>query len=411
METISKGSSSPIPPLPQAGGSGGIQRIIERAKRLLLWVWHSDIQFPRKGPQVILLAIISIACILLGLLPQDVISNFSALKSVESVRIFYMVKDLMLSQVESSMVGVLIWASIGRAVFGIFIAAMDVLFYRQVTGRPYDWESMINISLVNTFLAAAALFAVFNPAIRELLGYYDQLIARIPTLVQLNGALALLIAALLGDFAFYWSHRICHSTRLFWNLSHIYHHRNRSLNLLTCSAEPPTMLLAAAGGLSLLILPLVTKLFTTDLHNAGWALVVFIAFDALTDPSHSVALYYVEARSWPLRALRWVFVTVGVHYTHHSRDVEGKYGTGCNFGARMTLWDRLFGTYVEPPREIPPTGLFDPAADTCINPIRYLFSPYLRMGQELRRNHLRHWPKILLGSTDYEPPVPSKLSR
>jgi sterol desaturase/sphingolipid hydroxylase (fatty acid hydroxylase superfamily) len=52
--------------------------------------------------------------------------------------------------------------------------------------------------------------------------------------------------------------------------------------------------------------------------------------------------------SWLDRFVRLAFVTPDVHRTHHSQDMsEGN----SNFGAVLTLWDRLFGTYVDQPRE------------------------------------------------------------
>lgn len=379
-------------------------------RRLAALLWRSDLRFARVGWQRIALVIAALAALALWLLPQTVVSDPLSLLQSDSVRIFYMIDDLSLSQLSSSFAHVLVAIAIGRAVFVILIGLLDMLFYKRVTSRPFDWESMINISLVNAFLIFAGLFLLANDGLRQLLVHYDRLLANVPTLVDLNGAVALVAAALIGDFCFYWSHRLCHGNRFFWNLGHIHHHRNRSLTQLTCAIEPPLMLLQAAGGLSLLLLPLLSKLFTTDIHGAGIALVVLMLVDTWTDPSHSTVMYALESKSRVLKSLRSVFVTVGVHFTHHSREVEGRYGTGCNFGARLTLWDRVFGTYVEPGDTIPETGLFDPKADLCVNPLRYLLRPYLRMGLELRRNHLRHWPRILFGSVGYEPPNPVLMS-
>jgi sterol desaturase/sphingolipid hydroxylase (fatty acid hydroxylase superfamily) len=114
-----------------------------------------------------------------------------------------------------------------------------------------------------------------------------------------------------------------------------------------------------------------------------------LVFDALADPSHSVVIYRAEIASRTLRALRWVFVTPGVDFTHHSREKQHDVCGGCNFGARLTIWDRLFGTYIEPPPYIPDTGLFAEDADYCYNPLRFLFLPYVLMFRELRNNKAR----------------------
>lgn len=379
-------------------------------RRIAAALWRSDLRFARSGWQRVALALAALGALALWLLPQAVVNDPLSLLHAQSVRIFYMVDDLQLSQLPSSFAGLLVAIAVGRAIFVIIVGLLDLLLYRRVTGRAFDWESMINVSLVNGFLMLSGVFVLANDGLRSLLAHYDRLLASVPTLVDLNGALALVVAALIGDFCFYWSHRLCHSNRFLWNLGHIHHHRNRNLTQLTCAIEPPLMLLQAAGGISLLMLPLLSKLFTTDIHSAGLALIVMMLADTWTDPSHSTAMYALESKSRLLKSLRRVLVTVGVHFVHHSREVEGRYGTGCNFGARLSIWDRLFGTYAEPGDAIPETGLFDPKADLCVNPLRYLLLPYARMGLELRGNALRDWPRILFGRVDYEPPNPVRMS-
>lgn len=381
-----------------------------RLRDALLRMWQSDLQFGRSGMQRLWLALASAAGIALWLWPQDFVSDFAALTGAQAVRVFYMVADLDLSRLGGSMATLLMWLAVALAGFVIVVGLLDVVLYRRVTGKPFDWESMVNVSIVNAVFIALGGIALLNLPVREALQAYDALLARVPTLIDLNGALALVLAALIGDFCFYWSHRLCHGNRFFWYLGHIYHHRNRSLSQLTTAIEPPFKLLQASGALSLLLLPPLSKLFTTDIASAGIALVVLMAFDTWTDPSHSPAMYWLEARSKVLKSLRLVFVTVGVHFMHHARESEGPYGTGCNFGARLTVWDRLFGTYVEPIDHIPDTGLFDPHADACVNPLRYLLLPPLRMALELHANPLLTWPKILFGHTAYEPPNRIRMS-
>lgn len=378
--------------------------------RIAAALWRRDIAFARRGWQRIALIVCALGGVALWLLPQTVVTDTASLLRVESVRIFYMVGDLSLSKVSDSFATWLVAIALARAAFVVAIGLLDMATYKRIVGRPFDWESMINVSLVNAFFIFSGVFVLANDGLRALLTHYDRLLAQVPTLIDLNGALALIVAALIGDFCFYWSHRFFHGNRFFWNLGHIYHHRNRNLTQLTCAIEPPLLLLQAAGGLSLLLLPLLSKLFTTDIAGAGIALLVLMIADTWTDPSHSTFMYWLESKSRALKALRKVFVTVGVHFVHHSRDVHGPKGTGCNFGARLTVWDRLFGTYVEPQDAIPASGLFDPHADACVNPLRYLLLPYVRMGAELRRNTLRHWPKILFGPVGYEPPNPVAMS-
>ena len=99
-------------------------------------------------------------------------------------------------------------------------------------------------------------------------------------------------------------------------------------------------------------------------------------------------------------------MTPGVHFTHHSREGRFNICNGSNFGARLTIWDRLFGTYAEPPEYVPEVGLFDDKADYCKTPLRFLLHPYVRLYSELKQNNVRYWPLIIFGTTAYEPPNP-----
>ncbi|WNG15924.1 sterol desaturase family protein [Cystobacter fuscus] len=374
------------------------------------WIWDKNIRLERTGPQAIVFAVIAAVALAVELsYHQGALSLREAL-SAQSVVIFYNVKAVLLSSVDASIGSWIIAISFARILFGLVVGIADMVFYEKITGRPFDWNAMVTISAVNVVFLLTAVFTFMNPAVTDLLVQYERLIQHVPTLVNLNGALALVVAALIGDFCFYWSHRWCHKVRFFWNLGHVNHHRSKNLSQLTQAVDPQSFFLDTAGGkvFVLLLLPVMTKLFTLDFRDSGWALIVLLVLDVWTNPSHSVVLYYAENRSRVLRWFRWFLVTPAVHFTHHSREPEHNLTDGCNFGARVTLWDRLLGTYVEPPPRIPEAGLFSEETDYCNNPVRFIFHPYVRMFTELRQNELKYWPAILFGPTTYDPPVPVK---
>lgn len=49
--------------------------------------------------------------------------------------------------------------------------------------------------------------------------------------------------------------------------------------------------------------------------------------------------------SWRSNWLEWIMVTPRYHHIHHSDD-PAYYNA--NFGVTFTIWDRIFGTYVDP---------------------------------------------------------------
>lgn len=106
---------------------------------------------------------------------------------------------------------------------------------------------MITVSLVNSIYLLTAIFAIANPLFQTILDRYVEIVRNVPTILHLNGWLALLTACLLADFCYYWSHRWSHKVRLFWCLGHVSHHRTQNLTQLTQSVDPQSALLDVAG--------------------------------------------------------------------------------------------------------------------------------------------------------------------
>jgi sterol desaturase/sphingolipid hydroxylase (fatty acid hydroxylase superfamily) len=49
--------------------------------------------------------------------------------------------------------------------------------------------------------------------------------------------------------------------------------------------------------------------------------------------------------TWRSNWLEWVFITPRLHHVHHSDNLTL---SNANFGVIFSIWDRLFGTYVNP---------------------------------------------------------------
>jgi|SRR5579872_187627 sterol desaturase/sphingolipid hydroxylase (fatty acid hydroxylase superfamily) len=382
---------------------------LETISRLIkTYAWDKEIHLRGSSVKILALCAASFLALASELVFHYHLGSLPAILSAKTITIYDNVEDVLVSDVSGPIAKALIIATIFRVVFSASIALLDIVFYKKITGKDFDYEAMINFAIVNLVFIFAFILVFINPTITYLISLYVSALRAVPTIVQLNGAAALIAACLIGDFCFYWSHRWGHGVRFFWNLGHINHHRSEKLSQLTNASDPPSLLLNVAGGkvFALLLLPFITKLFTVDIRDAGWVLPAALVFDALADPSHSVVLTHLETRSRVLRMLRWIFVTPGVHFTHHAREEQFNICNGSNFGARLTIWDRLFGTYAEPPNYIPEVGLFGDKVDYCKTPIRFVLDPYVRLYKELKQNNIRHWPAIFFGSTAYNPPNP-----
>jgi sterol desaturase/sphingolipid hydroxylase (fatty acid hydroxylase superfamily) len=382
-----------------------LQRIVGLIKT---YAWDRELHLRGGKAKIFALCAASLLALISELVFHYHIGSLPGILSAQTITIYDNVDDILVSDVSGPIAKALIIATVFRIAFSAIIALLDIVFYKKITGKDFDYEAMINFAIVNLVFIFAFIFVFLNTTITYLISLYVNALHVVPTLVQLNGAVALIAACLIGDFCFYWSHRWGHGVRFFWNLGHINHHRSEKLSQLTNASDPPALFLNVAGGkvFALLLLPFITKLFTIDIRDAGWVLPAAVIFDALADPSHSVVLTHLETRSRALRMLRWIFVTPGVHFTHHAREEQYNICNGSNFGARLTIWDRLFGTYAEPPDHIPEVGLYGDEADYCKTPIRFVLDPYVRLYQELKQNNVRYWPAILFGSTAYNPPNP-----
>lgn len=148
-------------------------------------------------------------------------------------------------------------------------------------------------------------------------------------------AVSIPLGILILDLAIYWQHRILHAVPWLWRL-HRVHHADTSFDVTTGVRFHPIEILLSMGiklGIiaSLGIAPLAVLIFEVAL-NAG----------AL----FTHANLYLPA--WLERRARWLIVTPEMHRIHHSWHPDE---TNSNFCFHLSIWDRIFGTYRDVPRD------------------------------------------------------------
>ncbi len=134
---------------------------------------------------------------------------------------------------------------------------------------------------------------------------------------------------ILADFGHYWIHRLVH-TRHLWRV-HKWHHSPTYMYWLAgVRATVPQQFLVNV--------PYVLAYPLLDLSPwyLGVALVVTNAVQ--NDWMHMNV-------TWRSSWLEWILVTPRYHHIHHSDDPRHFLA---NFGNLFTVWDRLFGTHVDP---------------------------------------------------------------
>ncbi len=137
---------------------------------------------------------------------------------------------------------------------------------------------------------------------------------------------AFLISFVAVDYAYYWNHRLLHGALWRW---HAVHHTAPRLDVVVTSRNtlwtPLLIVYIWAGAAAVLLLR----------DPSGFLLGLSLTA-ALDLWRHSPLIPPQPLR----RALSSILVTPHEHAWHHSRS-----RTEVNFGANLTLWDRLHGTF------------------------------------------------------------------
>ncbi|MFN7200499.1 MAG: sterol desaturase family protein [Bacteroidota bacterium] len=168
-----------------------------------------------------------------------------------------------------------------------------------------------------------------------------------------NTWIVYLLTFVILDFNGYWIHRWSHKINLFWNL-HVIHHSSEEFNL-ACALRQSIS--AFFNLFTVLLLP-------AALLGIPQAVISTIA------PLHLFAQFWYQTRH--INKLGWlehVLVTPSHHRVHHAINPEYM---DKNLSQIFIIWDKLFGTFQEEKKEIPPVyGITRPARTW--NPIRINF--------------------------------------
>ncbi len=138
------------------------------------------------------------------------------------------------------------------------------------------------------------------------------------------------IAISILDLAIWLQHLITHKVPILWRL-HRVHHSDRDMDVTTAIRfHPVEILLSMALKIGLVY----------AIGPAAWAVVVFeIILNGTALFNHA----NIKLSPGLDRAVRRVLVTPDMHRIHHSSKREEH---DSNYGFSISLWDRLFGTYI-----------------------------------------------------------------
>lgn len=146
---------------------------------------------------------------------------------------------------------------------------------------------------------------------------------------------AVMLSVVAMDFVVYLQHVLVHAVPTLWRL-HRVHHADLDYDVTTGARFHPIEI----------IISMLIKFATIVV--LGPPLVAVVIFEVVLN---AMAMFNHANVRLPLpldRVLRLIVVTPDMHRVHHS--VEDNEANS-NFGFNLSIWDRIFGTYIDQPRD------------------------------------------------------------
>jgi sterol desaturase/sphingolipid hydroxylase (fatty acid hydroxylase superfamily) len=160
----------------------------------------------------------------------------------------------------------------------------------------------------------------------------------------------LLVALVVFDFsAQYGAHYLLHHVRWMWRF-HVVHHSDTKVDATTgARLHPGDYAIREVFAIAALVL-------------IGAPLAFYVAYRVVTILFTFLTHANVSPPRWLDASLSWVFVTPNMHKFHHHFE---RPWTDTNFGGILSIWDRIFGTFVygDPRRVKYGVDVSDPARD------------------------------------------------
>ena len=179
-----------------------------------------------------------------------------------------------------------------------------------------------------------------------------------------NAAVGFVAGFLLLDALQYGVHRCQHAMPFLWRL-HALHHSDPDVDVTTSVRHHP-----------------IEYLIVTAIH---WPVVLALDIPAAVVLGHGLTVFAAAAVThgnmripeWLDRLLQPLIITLDLHLIHHSIVYEE---ANSNFGAVLSIWDRLFGTYKRLPRaelDRLAFGVRELAAAAALKPWIMIMTPWL----------------------------------
>lgn len=196
--------------------------------------------------------------------------------------------------------------------------------------RLFRWVNNLGLVVLNTIL----LRIIFPAAAVGMAVMAQQNGWGLVSILDWNPLLIIIFSIIVLDFMIWLQHVAVHAIPAFWRL-HRVHHADRDYDTTTGLRFHPLEILLSMVIKFIVIIAL------------GPPVVAVILFEVILN---GMAMFNHGNVRLPLpldKVLRILFVTPDMHRVHHSVEDDE---ANSNFGFNLSVWDRLFGTYVDQPR-------------------------------------------------------------
>jgi sterol desaturase/sphingolipid hydroxylase (fatty acid hydroxylase superfamily) len=239
----------------------------------------------------------------------------------------------------------------------ILLIAMPVFLLLVLFEKWYGWKK--GFDTVRNMDMISSLCSGVTNVTKDVLGLsialisYEWLLTHLAlTSIRITW-LTYLVAFIVLDFAGYAVHALDHKVNILWN-SHIIHHSSEDYNL-AC---------ALRQSVSVFVRLFVVLLLPAALLGVPAEVIAIVA------PLHLFAQFWYHTRH--IGKLGWfekIIVTPSHHRVHHAINPEYM---DKNYGQILIIWDKMFGTFQEELKDVPPVyGVSRPVKTW--NPIKINF--------------------------------------
>lgn len=270
----------------------------------------------------------------------------------------------------------------------ILLIAMPAFLILVLFEKWYGWkkgrDTVRNMDMISSLSSGVTNVTKDVLGLAIAIGIYPFMLKWLAVTKIENTIVVYILTFIIIDFLGYWVHRLSHKVNLFWNL-HVIHHSSEEFNLACALRQSISSFF---------------NLFTVLLLPAAILGIPKEVIDVVVPIQLFAQFWYHTQHINKMGFLEKIIVTPSHHRVHHAVNPEYM---DKNLSQIFIVWDKLFGTYVEEKKDVPPIyGITRPARTW--NPIKINFQHiWLLIKDAWRTNSWKDKFTLWFKPTGYRP--------